>query len=57
VLLSLCVHGVGYSGEFLKKNYCYSFTRGSRGQVMIFFEKNKILGVESNRDLNILEGI
>jgi hypothetical protein len=34
-----------------------SFTRGSRGEVMIFFEKNKVLGVEPNRVLNILEGI
>jgi hypothetical protein len=25
--------------------------------VMIFFEKNKVLGVEPNRVLNILEGI
>jgi hypothetical protein len=31
--------------------------RGSRGEVMIFFEKNKVLGVEPNRVLNILEGI
>jgi hypothetical protein len=34
-----------------------AFTRGSRGEVMIFFEKNKVLGVEPNRVLNILEGI
>jgi hypothetical protein len=27
------------------------------GGVMIFFEKNKVLGVEPNRVLNILEGI
>jgi hypothetical protein len=54
-LLSLCVHGVRYSGIFLTKT-C-TFTRGSRGEVMIFFEKNKILGVEPNRVLNILEGI
>jgi hypothetical protein len=27
------------------------------GEVMIFFEKNKVLGVEPNRVLNILEGI
>jgi hypothetical protein len=26
-------------------------------EVMIFFEKNKVLGVEPNRVLNILEGI
>ena len=31
--------------------------RGSRGEVMIFFEKNKVLRVEPNRVLNILEGI
>jgi hypothetical protein len=49
LFLSLWVHGVLYSGEFL--------TRGSRGEVMIFFEKNKVLGVEPNRVLNILEGI
>jgi hypothetical protein len=30
------------------------FTRGTRGEVMIFFEKNKGLGVEPNRVLNIL---
>ena len=36
------------------KNDC---TRGSRGEVMIFFEKNKVLGVEPNRVLSILEGI
>jgi hypothetical protein len=28
-----------------------------KGEVMIFFEKNKVLGVEPNRVLNILEGI
>ena len=39
------------------KNDRCSFTRGSRGEVMIFFEKNKVLGVEPNRVLNILEGI
>jgi hypothetical protein len=39
------------------KNDCYAFTRGSRGEVMIFFVKNKVLGVEPNRVLNILEGI
>jgi hypothetical protein len=30
--------------------------RNSR-EIMIFFEKNKVLGVEPNRVLNILEGI
>jgi hypothetical protein len=39
------------------KNDRCAFTRGSRGGVMIFFEKNKVLGVEPNRVLNILEGI
>jgi hypothetical protein len=39
------------------KNDCCAFTRGSRGEVVIFFEKNKVLGVEPNRVLNILEGI
>jgi hypothetical protein len=56
LLLSFCVHGVGYSDEFLTNNRC-AFTRGSREEVMIFFEKNKVLGVEPNRVLNILEGI
>jgi hypothetical protein len=41
---------------FYKNDRC-AFTRGSRGEVMIFFEKNKVLGVEPNRVLNILEGI
>jgi hypothetical protein len=40
-----------------EKNDRCAFTRGSRGEVMIFFEKNKVLGVEPNRVLNILEGI
>jgi hypothetical protein len=31
--------------------------RDNRGGVMIFFEKNKVLGVEANRVLNILEEI
>jgi hypothetical protein len=39
------------------KNDCCAFTRGSRGEVMIFFGKNKVLGVEPNRILNILEEI
>jgi hypothetical protein len=39
------------------KNDRCTFTRGSRGEDMIFFEKNKVLGVEPNRDLNILEEI
>jgi hypothetical protein len=39
------------------KNDRCAFTRGSRGEVMIFFEKNKVLGVEPNRVLNILKGI
>jgi hypothetical protein len=33
------------------KNDRCAFTRGSRGEVMIFFEKNKVLGVEPNRVL------
>jgi hypothetical protein len=33
-----------------KNDHC-AFTRGSRGEVMIFFEKNKVLGVEPNRVL------
>jgi hypothetical protein len=57
VLLSLWVHVVLYSGEFLDKNDRCAFTRGSRGEVMIFFEKNKVLGVEPNRVLNISKGI
>ena len=39
------------------KNDRCAFTRGSRREVMIFFEKNKVLVVEPNRVLNILEGI
>jgi hypothetical protein len=39
------------------KNDRCAFTRGSLGVVMIFFENNKVLGVEPNRVLNILEGI
>jgi hypothetical protein len=42
---------------FPEKNNHRAFTRGSRGEVMIFFEKNKVLAVEPNRVLNILEGI
>jgi hypothetical protein len=56
LLLSLWVHGVLYSGEFLTNDHC-TFTRGSREEIIIFFEKNKVLGVEPNRVLNILEGI
>jgi hypothetical protein len=37
------------------KNDRYFFTRDSRRDVMICFEKNKVLGVEANRVLNILE--
>ena len=44
-------------GRIPDKNDRCAFTRGSRGGVMIFFEKNKVLGVEPNRVLNILEGI
>ena len=44
-------------GRIPDKNDRCAFTRGSRGEVMIFFEKNKVLGVEPNRVLNILEGI
>ena len=39
------------------KNDRCVFTRDNRGEVMIFFEKNKVLGVEANRVLNILEEI
>jgi hypothetical protein len=42
---------------FTQANSCCAFTRGSRVEVMIFFEKNKVLGVEPNRVLNILDGI
>ena len=38
-----------------KNDHCV-FTRDSRREV-IFFEKNKVLGVEANRVLNILEEI
>jgi hypothetical protein len=44
-------------GQIPDKNDRCAFTRGSRGEVMIFFEKNKVLGVEPNRVLKILEGI
>jgi hypothetical protein len=40
-----------------EKNDSCAFPRGSREEVMIFFEKNKVLGVEPNRVLNILEEI
>ena len=46
-----------FSTRIPDKNDRCAFTRGSRGEVMIFFEKNKVLGVEPNRILNILEGI
>ena len=39
------------------KNDRCVFTRDSRMEVLIFFEKNKLLGVEANRVLNILEEI
>jgi hypothetical protein len=39
------------------KNDRCAFTRGSREEVMIFFEKHKVFGVEPNKVLNILEGI
>jgi hypothetical protein len=42
--------------KYHKNDRC-AFTRGSRGEVMIFKKKNKVLGVEPNRVLNILEGI
>jgi hypothetical protein len=48
---------VTIQGRIPDKNDRCAFTRGSRGEVMIFFEKNKVLGVEPNRVLNILEGI
>jgi hypothetical protein len=44
-------------GRIPDKNDHCAFTRDSRGEVMIFFEKNKVFGVEPNRILNILEGI
>ena len=39
------------------KNDRCVFTGVSRGEIMIFFGKNKVLGVEANRVLNILEEI
>ena len=57
LLLSLWVHGVLYSGEFLTKTTTVPSQEMVEGGVMIFFEKNKVLGVEPNRVLNILEGI
>ena len=41
-------------GFLTDKNDRCVFTRDSRREVMIFFEKNKVLGVEANRVLNIL---
>jgi hypothetical protein len=57
LLLSLWVHGVLYLGEFLTKTTAACSQEVVEGKVMIFFEKNKVLGVESSRVLNILEGI
>ena len=59
VTFTLCTWtGVGYSGEFLTKTTAApSQEVVEGGGVMIFFEKNKVLGVEPNRVLNILEGI
>jgi hypothetical protein len=60
------IHVCSLTNVFYVSTYCQkrgwhlcrcAFTRGSRGEVMIFFEKNKILGVEPNMVLNILEGI
>ena len=39
------------------KNDRCVFTRDNRREVIIFFKKNKFLGVEANRVLNILEEI
>ena len=44
----------GFSTD--KNDRCV-FTRDNRREVMIFFKKNKFLGVEANRVLNILEEI
>ena len=56
--LSLCVPWHSLLGRIPDKNDRCAFTRGSRGEVTTFFEKNKVLGVEPNRVLNILlEGI
>jgi hypothetical protein len=57
LLLSLWVHVVLYSGEFLTKTTAAPSQEVVEWGVMIFFEKNKVLGVEPNRVLNILEGI
>ena len=57
LLLSLWVHVVLYSGEFLTKTTAAPSQEVVEGGVMIFFEKNKVFGVEPNRVLNILEGI
>jgi hypothetical protein len=46
-----------YSGEFLTKTTAAPSQEVVEGGVMIFFEKNKVLGDEPNRVLNILEGI
>jgi hypothetical protein len=39
-----------------KNDHCV-FTRDSRREVLIFFENNKVFGVETNKVLNILEEI
>ena len=55
LLLSLWVHVVLYSGDFLTKTTAApSQEVVEGGGVMIFFEKNKVLGVEPNRVLNII---
>jgi hypothetical protein len=46
-----------YSGEFLTKTTAASSQEVVGGEVMIFIEKNEVLGVEPSRVLNILEGI
>ena len=45
-LLSLWVHGVLYSGEFLTKTIAAPSQEMVEGGVMIFFEENKVLVVE-----------
>jgi hypothetical protein len=57
MLTNTLIHICSILGRIPDKNDRCAFTRGSRGEVMIFSKKNKVLGVEPNRVLNILEGI
>jgi hypothetical protein len=53
MLLSLWVHVVLYSGEFRTKTTAAPSQEVVEGGVMIFLEKNKVLGVEPNRECSV----